>query len=81
MLLRVLFINKMKNLKTITAVLTISSIIQVIESRKELDFAAYIGSHGHSYFPHSSRFNSVIATNESFDDYSYKNITPLGIRQ
>lgn len=71
----------MKHLKTLSVVMTLSSTIQLISATKELDFLALIASHGHSYFPHSSRFNNLIATNEPFDDYSYKNITPLGIRQ
>eukprot|EP00347_Sterkiella_histriomuscorum_P022996 403336353 len=72
----------MKNLKAnCLAVLTISSTISLIQAAKELDFVANIGSHGHSYFPHAARFNHILASNETFDDYSFKNITPLGIRQ
>lgn len=48
---------------------------------KELEFLANIGTIGHSYFPHASKFNHILLTYETIEDYSVKNITPLGIRQ
>ena len=71
----------MKTTRLFSVLFTVALTSQVAYTAKVLDFVAEIGVHGHSYFPHASRFNHIIATNESFDDYSYKNITPLGIRQ
>jgi len=55
--------------------LNISSFLQ-----KELEFLTEIGSHGHFYLPHLSKYKHILDTNEAIEDNSIRNITPLGIK-
>ncbi|CDW86221.1 histidine acid phosphatase family protein [Stylonychia lemnae] len=68
-------------MKHIQAFVSAALLFGVSQAAKELEFIAEIGTHGHSYFPLQSRFKHMIQTDEPIEDYTYKNITPLGIRQ